>query len=360
MKYCKKCVMPNTRPRSEFDKNGICNACLWHEQKKSIDWNIRWNELEKICDKFRSKDNNNDFDCIIPVSGGKDSSTIAYQFKHKLGMNPLTVTFSHPLWTQMGWRNWNNFVSTGFDNILISPDMEKYRAYNKVWFIKHGMPKQAFVVGISSAIIKIAKKFNIKLICFAEQGESEYGGNPKYIEKFSRKFLTDIYYEGQEDSGKYGSWWEVPTDNDLKDIYITWYSLFVNWDSQDNALFAKKYIGMEMMVGGNIGTFSNYAQNEDKIQDIHTFLQFVKFGFGRCTSDASIEIRWNRLKRVEGVKIVNEIDGQFPVEHLEIYLDYFSMSSKEFWNTIKKHVNFDLLKETKLIEKPYVLKERVK
>ena len=357
MNYCSKCVMPDSRPRMQL-KNGICNACLWHEKKKSINWNERWDILEQICDSYRS--DNNDFDCIIPVSGGKDSSTIAYQFKHKLGMNPLTVTFSHPLWTQMGWRNWNNFVSTGFDNILISPDQEKYRKFNKDFFISHGMPKQAFVVGISSAIIKIAKKFNIKLIAFAEQGEVEYGGKQNYIEKFDCKFLTNIYYEGQKDSGKYGSWWEVPSDKDLEDIYVTWYSLFVNWDSQDNALFAKKYTGMEMMVGGNIGTFSNYSQNEDKLQDLHCFLQFVKFGFSRCTSDASIEIRWNRLKRSEGVKIVNEIDGQFPVEHLETYLDYFEMSKKEFWETIKKYVNFDLLKETKNIERPYVLKERVK
>ncbi len=352
--YCSKCLNVSTRPRIVL-KNGICNACLWHEQKKSIDWNIRWNELEKICDKFRSKNNNHD--CIIPVSGGKDSSTIAYQFKHKLGMNPLTVTFSHPLWTQMGWRNWNNFVSTGFDNILISPDQESYRKFNKDFFISHGMPKQAFVVGISSAIIKLAKKFNINLIVFAEQGEIEYGGNQKYIEKFDRKFLTNIYYEGQEDSGKYGTWWEVPSDNDLKDIYVTWYSLFTNWDPQDNALFAKKYTGMEMMVGGNIGTFSNYAQNEDRTQCLHVFMQFVKFGFSRCVADASIEIRHNRMSRNEGVKIVNEIDGQFPVEHLELYLDYFSMTKKEFWQTIKKHVNFDLLKKTKRIERPYILKK---
>ena len=354
--WCRVCVTPTTRPRTVF-KGGICNACLWHEQKKKIDWNRQWDKLEKICDKFRS--NNNNHDCIVPVSGGKDSSTIAYQFKHKLGMNPLTVTFSHPIWTQMGWRNWNNFVSTGFDNILISPDQEKYRQFNKDFFISHGMPKQAFVVGISSAIIKLAKKFNIKLICFAELGELEYGGKVEYLKKFNRKFLTDIYYEGQEDSGKYGTWWEVPSDKDLEDIYVTWYSLFKNWDPQDNALFAKKYTGMEMMVGGNIGTFTNFSQNECKIQDLHCFLQYCKLSMGRAVSDASIEIRHNRLSRSEGVKIVNEIDGQFPVEHLETYLDYFEMSKKQFFETIKKHVNFDLLKENDKIERPYVLKKEV-
>ena len=102
-------------------------------------------------------------------------------------------------------------------------------------------------------------------MCFAEQGEREYGGNSEYVEKFSRKFLTDVYYEGQNDCQKYGPWWEIPADEDLEDLYVTWMSNFWNWDPQKNAQFAKQKCGMEMLVGGNIGTFTNYAQNEDML-----------------------------------------------------------------------------------------------
>jgi N-acetyl sugar amidotransferase len=357
MHYCKKCVTPSTRPRITFDKRGICNACNWHNQKKLINWNARWNELENICDQFRKT--NGEWDCIIPCSGGKDSSTIAYRFKHELGMNPLTVTFAHPFSTHLGWVNWNNFVQTGFDNVLITPDIEKYKLYAKDYFIRFGMPKQPFVVGISTAIIKLAKRFGIKLICFAEQGELEYGGKTEFIKKFNRSFLTNIYYEGQKDSSKYGPWWEVPTDEDLEDLYVTWMSNFWNWDPEKNAIFAKKHCGMEMLVGGNIGTFTNYSQNEDMLQDLHCFLMFCKYGFGRCTSDASIEIRWDRLSRESAVDIVNRIDGQYPVEHHEADLDYFNMSCIAFLRTIRKHANEDILTYTGKKERPYMLKRKV-
>ena len=202
----------------------------------------------------------------------------------------------------------------------------------------------------------MAKRFGINLVCFAEQGESEYGGKTGYIEKFTRKFLTGIYYEGQDDSGKYGSWWEVPTDKDLENLYVTWMSNFWNWDPEQNAIFAKQKCGMEMMVGGNIGTFTNYAQNEDRMQDLHCFLQFCKFGFGRCTSDAAIEVRWGRMFREQAFDVIRRLDGIYPIEHHEVYLDYFEMSNRQFWETIEQHVNWDILRKTGHRERPYILK----
>lgn len=358
MKYCTKCVMPDTRPRIQFNEEGICNACVWHEKKKEINWEEKWDSLKKLCKIYRSKKGS--WDVIVPVSGGKDSSTIAYKFKHELGMHPLTITFAHPLPTRLGWTNWNNFVQTGFDNILITPDMESYRKFAKDFFINKGMPKQPFVVGISTAIIKLSKRLGINLICFAEQGEAEYGGQVKSISRFDREFLTGIYYEGQIDSGSYGPWWEVPTDNDLHSLYVTWFSNFWNWDPEKNAIFAKEHCGMEMMVGGNIGTFTNFAQNEDKLQDLHTFQMFTKHGFSRCSSDVSIETRWGRMTREQGVKIVNELDGLFPLEYLDAYCDYFQMTKKEFWDVINRFANKELLEYTGKPERPWILKEKVK
>jgi len=360
MGYCKRCVTPSTRPRIGF-RDGICNACHWHDYKKNIiDWDHRKTLLYLICEEQKKK--NGQWDCIIPVSGGKDSTTIAYKFKHEYGMNPLTITFAHPIPTRIGWQNWNNFVQTGFDNILITPDQKKYRKYAKDWFIKAGFPKQPFVVGISSALIKYASKFNIGLIVYAEQGEAEYGGKKEtsFLEKFDRNFLINIYYEGQSDSEDYGAWWQVPSEKDLENIYVTWYSLFENWDPEENAKFASQHLGMEMHVGGNIGTFTNYAQNEDHLQDFHCFMGYIKHGFSRATSDISIEIRQGRMSRDEGVKLANKIDGQFPIEHLDKYLDYFEMTEPEFWEVIDKHANKDLLVKTSKVERPYILKEPVK
>lgn len=355
MKWCVKCVTPDTRPRVEFDEHGVCNACLHDDYKKTVDWEKRFNELGKICDKYRKNDGS--FDIIVPVSGGKDSTYIAFQMRDKLKMNPLTITFQHPMPTQIGFRNWFNFINSGFSNILVTPDQRQYRKFARDQLIKRGMPKQPFVVGISAAIIKLAKKFDIKLICYAENGESEYGGKNKagLSERFTRGFLVDIYYEGQGNTGSYGPWWETPSNKDMQDLYITWWSNFENWDPEDHAVFAKKHAGMEMHVGGNIGTFTNYAQNEDRIQDLHCFLMFIKFGFGRCTSDASIEIRRGRMTREQGVEVVRKLDGQFPVEYLQSYLDYFEMTEKEFWGVIDSHANKHILHKTNNIEKPWVL-----
>jgi len=355
--WCKRCVTPSTRPRITFDSAGICNACRWHEEKQHIDWAARMGQLEQLCDQHRSKDGS--FDIIIPVSGGKDSTYIAFQVRDKLGMTPLTVTFAHPIPTRLGWQNWQNFIGSGFSNILVSPDPQQYRKYALDAFIEAGLPKQPFVVGISTAIFEIAKRFGVKLILFAENGEAEYGGKSEPIQRFTRDFLVGAYYEGQVDTGVYGPWWRLPTDADMTDLYVTWWSNFQDWDPQDHAVFAKQHAGMQMHVGGNIGTFTNHSQNEDMLQDLHMFLCFVKYGFGRCTSDASIEIRRGRMTREGGVDVVRRLDGAFPVEYLPIYLDYFDMDEETFWRVVNQHANLELLEYTGKVERPYVLREAV-
>lgn len=359
MFWCKKCVTPSTRPRLQFDKNGVCNACNWHEEKQRINWAVKRRELIEICDKFRSNDSW--FDCIVPCSGGKDGSYIAYKLKNDYKMNPICITFAPQIQTWLGKRNLDNFRNSGFYHILITPNSDQYRRYSKDYFIEKGMPKQPFVVGISSALIQYALKFNIKLIVYGEQGEIEYGGDQSTfgLKKFDRDFLKNIYYEGQNPS-VYGPLWKMPDEKELSKLYCTWWSLFEDWDPQKHARFAKDYCGLEMMVGGSIGTFTNYSQLDDVMQDLHTFLQFCKFGFGRCTSDASIEIRRNRMVREQGIEVVNKIDGQYPLEYHEAYLDYFNMTEKRYWETIESHVNWEILKRSGKKEKPYILRGKVR
>ncbi len=221
-----------------------------------------------------------------------------------------------------------------------------------------GLPKQPFVVGISTSILQYAGRYNIPFIMYGEQGEQEYGGESKHVEKFDRDFLINIYYEGQ-DPTKYGGMWKFPKQHKLDMLYATWWSLFAAWDPEYNARYAKENCGLQMMVGGSIGTFTNYSQLDDVMQDLHAYLMYVKHGFGRCTSDASIEIRHGRMTREEGVKVVNKLDGQFPVELLDCYLDYFEMTEPEFWAVIDKFANKKLLKKTGQSERPYVLKKEV-
>lgn len=354
---CKKCLMPNTRPRIEFDSNGVCNACNYHQKKQSeIVWGDRYNLLKNLCDKFRSS--KRQWDVIVPASGGKDSTFVADTLLD-LDMHSLTVSFAPQISSWLDRRNWENFVYSGFDNILITPNMNIYRRYAKEWFIKYGLPRQPFVTGISTAIIQTAIEKKIKFIVFAENGEIEYGGksNTEYLQRFDQKFLIDIYYEGQNDQQKYGDFWKIPSKKSLQDIYVTWMSYFVDWEPEEHARLAVKKYGLEMPVGGNIGTFTNYSQIGDPGQDLHVYLMFLKYGFGRCCADVSIEIRRGRLDREEGLRIVNELDGLFPCEFLDLYLDYFELGKDEFFEIIDRFANKDILKKTNKLERRWVLKD---
>ena len=295
---------------------------------------------------------------IVPCSGGKDGSYVAWRLKHDFGMTPLCITFKPQIQTRIGRQNLDNFIASGFDHLTISPDPFLYRQFAKKAFIEKGMPKQPFVTGISTALFQVATNFGIPFLMYGEQGEAEYGGKEIEIDRMNRDFLINIYYEGQ-DPAEYGPWWCLPIQRDLDEIHATWWSCFEDWDPQKHARLAKEKCGLEMMVGGSIGTFTNYSQLDDVLQDLHAYLMFLKFGFGRCTSDASIEIRRGRMTREQGVQVVRKLDGLFPVEYLPAYLDYFDMSEGEFWMVIDKFANRDLLVKNGRDERPYVLREEV-
>jgi hypothetical protein len=158
VEYCQKCITPSTRPRVVFDENGTCNACNWAEKKKSIDWNAQRGRLKAICQAHR---NNHPYNIIIPVSGGKDGSYVAWKMKHEFGMNPLCVTFSPPIQTELGRRNLESFRGSGFDLLEIRPNPEVYRKLCKRMFIEQARCKFPFVIGIGTAIAKEALKATI-------------------------------------------------------------------------------------------------------------------------------------------------------------------------------------------------------
>ena len=175
--FCKKCVMSNQRPRIDFNEDGICGPCVYTEKKKLkiIDYKERHKTLVKLLNKHRK--NNGDFDCVVPCSGGKDSSTVAHKLKYEYGMNPLCVTFSPPVYTDIGRKNLTNFIDAGFDHKLITPNGKLYRLLSKLCFIYFGDHEEAFDRGIFAGPITEAYNNNIKLVFYGENGEVEYGGD---------------------------------------------------------------------------------------------------------------------------------------------------------------------------------------
>ena len=186
VRFCKKCTVSNQRPRITFDENGVCSACNFAEYKRShINWDEREKELIDLCNKHRK--NNGDYDVIVPCSGGKDGSYVAHQLKYKYGMNPLTVTWAPLLATEIGRRNLDAFIRSGFDNVLGTPNGVVTRKLTQLSFEHLGDPFQPFIYGQTNFPLSMAIKHKVSLIMYGENGEVEYGGDMKNAHRPDRE-----------------------------------------------------------------------------------------------------------------------------------------------------------------------------
>ncbi|HYD03338.1 MAG TPA: N-acetyl sugar amidotransferase [Alphaproteobacteria bacterium] len=339
VKYCKKCVISNQRPRIRFDAEGICSACRYAEKKANkIDWEAREKELQALCDKHRSKDGS--WDVIIPCSGGKDSAITAHILKTKYGMHPLTVTWAPHKYSDIGWRNFQRFIHSGFDNIMGTPNGAVHRKLTRLAFEILGDPFQPFIYGQKTFPMRIATKFNIPLIMYGENGEVEYGGDSKNEDKPSHNVeddLTKHYFSGIDVHywKEYGftdedlHYYTAPPVEEMKKVGIQCHFLgyYMKWVPQENYYYAVEHTNFEANPDGRSeGTYSKYASLDDEIDGFHYYLSYIKFGIGRATSDAAHEIRDGHITRDEGVKLVNKFDGEFPKKHYKTFLEYTGLT----------------------------------
>ncbi len=356
----------STRPRIQFDDNQVCNACLWSKEKKILNWESRNKELLKILDKFRSKTGS--FDCVVPCSGGKDGSHVSYNLKHKYGMNPLTVTVRPALSTNLGDENLLNFINSGYNHVHVSPNPKVMQILNKYGFIEKGFPYYGWLIAIHTAVIRTAMNFNIPLLFYGEDGEVEYGGSIENKNKalYDIEYMKRVYLEGGHStvlnkSVKDGIlnesdlyFFRFPVDNEVKskNLTFTHWSYFENWDPYNNYITAKTYCGLSERDDSNSGTFTNFAQNDQKLYSLHAYMMYLKFGFGRATQDAGIEIRRGAMSREQAINLVNIYDNAYPEIYIQDYLDYFEMSKKEFDIVLDKWVNKNLFNKDNGIWQP--------
>jgi N-acetyl sugar amidotransferase len=353
--WCSNCLTMSTRPRISFDARGWCNACVWTEKKKTLDWKARQDELVNLLDKHRRNDG--EFDCLIPLSGGKDGSYVAYNLKHKYGMNPLCVTVTPALPLPLGDQNLRAFVESGYNHISINPDHEAMRALNKSGFIEMGFPYYGWLISIHTAIIRTATIFGINLIFYGEDGEVEYGGstetsnNPIYDAHYQKKvYLEGGYEKVLAASGLTASelnFFRFPSDDELNKhaLQLTHWSYFENWDPYRNYLVAKKHCGLKEAENSNAGTFTNFSQNDQALYALHTYLMYLKFGFGRANQDACIEVRRGAMDRDQAVNLVRLYDGHYPEELMQQYLAYYQMTQTEFDAVLDRYANQELFEK---------------
>lgn len=353
MTYCKKCVMPSTRPRIVFDKEGVCNACHYAKGKKNIDWSTRWKQLEELCNKFRRDDGK--FDVIVPISGGKNSSYVAWKMKNELGMHPLCVNVRSPLQTRIGNKNLRNFSDSGFNLMEVMANGKAGRAIAKQGFVKEGQAQMDWLFALMTVPIKVALSMKIPLVMYGEEGESEYGGSKElensaefglaHIKKFYHAGLDakDLLEEKAKDFSEDDlAYYTLPDESKIKPdaLYAAHWSHFEQWDEDKHLELAVKLCGFEF---SKEKTFhESWHLAEDTLYSLHMYLAYLKFGFDRVTADTCIGIREGKLSREEAVKIVKEKGGKFPKDHLEKYLNYFNMSEKEFFDTLEGFRNKEI------------------
>ena len=328
---------------------------MWSEEKKLLDWKTREGELITLLENHRSHEGK--FDCLVPVSGGKDGSYVAYNLKRKYGMNPLCVTITPALPLPLGEENLRSFVESGFNHISINPDYEAMRVLNKLGFIEMGFPYYGWLTSITTAPIKIALAHGISLIFYGEDGEIEYGGSSETLKEpiYDTEYQKRVYLEGGyekviKNSGLSNSqryFFEYPSDEELvnSEIKLTHWSYFENWDPYRNYLVAKEHCGLREADVANSGTFTNFSQNDQALYALHTYLMYLKFGFGRANQDASIEIRRGAMNRDQAKNLVSLYDGHYPEEFLNIYLDYYQMKKREFDLVLDRFANKDLFEK---------------
>ncbi|MBU1076083.1 MAG: N-acetyl sugar amidotransferase [Spirochaetes bacterium] len=327
MKYCNNCVMPDTKPDLHIDKSGTCNACRSYKERKEIDWEKRRKELDKVLDKYRSKDGSN-WDCIIPVSGGKDS-TIQVIRMLQLGMNPLCITATTCDLSEIGRKNIENIKSLGVDYMEFSPNKAIRSKLNRIGLTQVGDISWPEHVGIFTIPVRAAVQYNVPMIVWGENSQNEYGGpaaasknnvlNRRWLEEFGGLLglrVSDmIGMEGIKK--KHLIPYTYPTDEELKKARVTGIFLgyYIPWDGYSNALLAQAN-GFTTYNTTIEGSVVNYENLDNYQTGIHDYFKFLKFGFGRATDIACLHLRRGRITRQDAIQIVQKHDGKFPWSYL--------------------------------------------
>jgi len=358
MKYCVKCLFPDGKPDLGFDTNGVCDACLAQEEKEKIDWDRRRKELEEIIKPYKNNKSSN-YDCIIPVSGGKDSHYQTHIMKNEFGLTPLLVSFHPRDFTEIGRQNIENLKNLGADCIEFSVNPLVYKKLAKYGLTELGDPAWPEHLGIFTVPVQIAVAFKIPLIVWGENSQLEYGGpassrnNPyldrEWNEKFGGYFRDQV---GPVEMLKHGitekelKFTEYPSDEEIKQVGVTGIFLgyYLKWDAKKQVEIVKK-LGFNVLDEHNEGTYTNYENLDTKYVAIHDYFKFLKFGYGRATDHASIDIRNKRLTREEGLDLVKRYDGKIPTKYLDDFLEDFGLSMEEFLKICDKFTNKELFKK---------------
>jgi N-acetyl sugar amidotransferase len=345
--------MPHTKPDLQFDEEGVCSACRAYESRRSVDWEQRSRELEGVLARYRTDGSH--WDCIVPVSGGKDSTYQVIRML-QLGLNPLCVTATTCDLSDIGRLNIENIKKLGVDYVEFSPNKKVRAQLNRLGLTEVGDISWPEHVGIFTIPVRAAVQFGVPLIVWGENPQHEYGGpaaaqesnvlNRRWLEEFGGLLglrvsdLADSYGIGR----RYLIPYSYPSDEELRRVGVTGLFLgyYLPWDGLSNALIASAS-GFTSLPHAVEGSMVNYENLDNYQTGIHDYFKFLKFGFGRATDIACLHVRRGRISRRDALEVVHARDGKFPWTYLDRPIDKIleplDMSVAEFVGICDAYTN---------------------
>lgn len=358
MRYCTQCLQPDTRPNSQFHANGLCPACHYFNQLKEVDWQERADILNELVEKYKGKSKGKGFDCIIGVSGGKDSTRQALFVREKLGMNPLLACLSYPpeQVTQRGVDNISSLIELGFDCVISAPAPATWKQLMRHGFDTFTNWAKSTELALFSSVPQLAIQYDIELIFWGENpglqlgdlktlGRTGYDGNNlRNMNTLSGGGL-DWMRNMQEDIGnlipyRYPSLEDFQEKN-ISIVYLGWF--LGDWSLLNNAAYSC-LDGLQIRTDGveNTGDLYGVTSLDEDWVTLNQMIKYYKFGFGRVTDYVNEEIRLKRLTREEGIELVSKYDNACSQEYIDSFCEYIGISVKEFWNKVHSCLNKDL------------------
>lgn len=362
MRYCKRCLQPDTRPGIIFDDEQVCFACRYEESKATIDWEQRHAELQAFADeaKAEAKKRGNTYDCIIGVSGGKDSTFQAVYAKEKLGLNPLLINCMPDEITEVGRKNIENLNNLGFDIISIRPNPIVAKKLARKSFFERGNIIAASEYCLWASAYIMAVKFNIPLIIQGENAALTLGaaknqeptGNAFSVMQLEtiRGASVDSFVDLSNNITEKDLFlYKIPTVEEMqakgiKAIFLQYYVR--EWSQVGNADFAvaRGLLGRDGDLHDH-GRYRRYAALDCDLQIPNQMIKYLKFGFGFATDEICYDIREGRFTREDGKWYVNEYDGKCGEQYIQKTCDYLGITKEEFWEVVDKYVNRDLFEK---------------
>ncbi len=350
MRYCTNCCLPDTKPGITLDDRGWCNGCRTSLIKKEVDWDARWRDLESIVDQIKAK-NNPFYDCIVPVSGGKDGWYQANVMAKEFGLKVLCVTLAPHLPTTEGINNINAMIKDlNVDHLKITLKNSVIKNLRRKCFLELGEPNWAEHCCMFAGVVQSSLIYDVPLIVWGEDISFEFGGiqskesKPSAIEIDQGDLIKSrsvLDFLGDDVLERDVFFYQYPEYEKLKKagIQSIYLGHFHKWDGRAHYNFVKERGFKGREAGPLSGNYINYDNIDEKLCEINIWLKYIKFGFWRPTDQTCYDIWNDRLTRNEAVDIINKLQNEFPKENFQDFLNFHSLAEEEFWSTVEKFRN---------------------